>query len=135
ELGNLGLSNMFDHPKPLGLLSRCIHLATSEDDIVLDFFCGSATTAHAAMVLNSQDGGARRFIMMQLPEVCDKDSPTFRAGFNTIADFAKERIRRAGRKVKEDNALSQPKLDVGFRVLKVDTSNVKNVYYAPDGVG
>jgi adenine-specific DNA-methyltransferase len=106
-------------------------------DIILDFFSGSATTAHAVIQLNAEDGGHRKFIMVQLPEKCDEKSEAYKAGYKTICEIGKERIRRAGKKIREENAdnssLLTPnsKLDTGFRVLKCDTSNMKDVYYNP----
>lgn len=100
--------------------------------MILDFFAGSATTAHAVMQLNAKDGDNRKFIMAQLSELCDEGSEAFKAGYKTIADIGKERIRRAGKKIKEENATTAPDLDIGFRVLKVDTSNMQDVYYNPD---
>ena len=136
ELKDLGLSGVFDNPKPSRLFKRAIYLASSleKDDIILDFFAGSSTTASAVMLLNAEDGGARRFIMMQLPEPCDVASEAFKAGFASIAEVSKERIRRAGAKIKAANATTAPNLDIGFRVLKIDTSNMADVYYAPDAV-
>lgn len=136
ELKELGLNGVFDNPKPSRLFKRAIYLASSleKNDIILDFFAGSSTTASAVMLLNAEDGGARRFIMIQLPEPCDEASEAFRAGFASIADVSKERIRRTGAKIKADNATTAPNLDVGFRVLKIDTSNMEDVYYAPDAV-
>jgi adenine-specific DNA-methyltransferase len=136
ELKDLGLNGVFDNPKPSRLFKRAIYLASSieKDDIILDFFAGSSTTASAVMLLNAEDGGARRFIMMQLPEPCDKASEAFKAGFASIAEVSKERIRRAGPKIKASNATTAPNLDIGFRVLKVDTSNMADVYYTPDAV-
>ena len=103
-----------------------------KNDIIFDFFSGSATTAHAVMQLNAEDGGNRKFIMVQLAEVCDPKSEAYKAGYKTIADIGKERIRRAGQKIKSDNTNTAPDLDIGFRVLKVDSSNMKDVYYTPD---
>jgi adenine-specific DNA-methyltransferase len=127
---------VFDFPKPHSLVQRALRLGTAENDIVLDFFSGSATTAHAVMALNADDGGKRRYIMVQLPEVCDEKSAALNAGYNTIAEIGKERIRRAGKKIKDDNAnkVGIDQLDIGFRVLKIDSSNMKDVYYAPDTV-
>jgi len=124
----------FDTPKPSSMLKRVLQLATREDDIILDFFSGSATTAHAVMQLNAEDGGNRKFIMVQLPEVCDPKSEAYKAGYKTIAEIGKERIRRAGNKIKAENAdkAGIDQLDIGFRVLKVDSSNMKEVYYTPD---
>ena len=104
------------------------------DDIVLDFFSGSATTAHAVMQLNAEDGGHRKFIMVQLPEVTDEKSEAHKAGYKTICEIGKERIRRAGKKIKEDSPLTTQGLDIGFRVLKCDTSNMKEIFYRPDEV-
>jgi adenine-specific DNA-methyltransferase len=136
ELKELGLSGVFDNPKPTRLLQRAIFLASAaaKDEIVMDFFAGSSTTASAVMSLNATDGGHRRFIMIQLPEECDKESEAFKAGFKVISDISKERIRRSGAKLKAENATTAPNLDIGFRVLKIDTSNMKDVYYAPDAV-
>lgn len=128
---------VMDFPKPVGLLEELIQqAATDKACIVLDFFSGSATTAHAVMSLNALDGGLRRFVMVQLPESCDDKSAAINAGYKTIADIGKERIRRAGNRVKQDNA-GKPgidKLDVGFRVFKIDSSNMKEVFYTPDAV-
>lgn len=136
ELKELGLGGIFNNPKPSRLFQRAVYLTSSaaKDDIILDFFAGSSTSASAVMALNAQDGGKRRFIMMQLPEICERTSEAFKAGFTTIADFSKERIRRAGKKMRADSATTVPDLDVGFRVLKIDTSNMMDVYYAPDAV-
>jgi adenine-specific DNA-methyltransferase len=123
----------FDGPKPVRLLRRILTLAnTQPDDIVLDFFSGSATTAHAIMQLNAEDGGKRKFIMVQLPEVCAEDSEAAKAGYKNICEIGKERIRRAGDKIKGDNPLGTAELDTGFRVLKLDSSNMKDVYYTPE---
>lgn len=124
---------IFDFPKPLTLLKTLLNIgSTSKEDIVFDFFSGSATTAHAVMQLNAEDNGNRKFIMVQLPEVCDEKTEAFKAGYKTIAEIGKERIRRAGKKIKEENPLTTQNLDIGFRVFKVDTSNMKEVYYTPD---
>ena len=138
-------------------------ISTEGDDIILDFFAGSATTAHAVMQLNAEDGGDRKFIMVQLPEPCDENSEAFKAGYKTIAEISKERIRRAGKKILEEFTAKDAKntnkegrglfsesdrekfrdicafrgskdLDVGFRVLKVDSSNMADVYYTPDAI-
>jgi adenine-specific DNA-methyltransferase len=118
----------FDTPKPTRLIERMLRLATgtTDENLVLDFFAGSGTTAHAVLKLNQEDNGKRKFILVQLPE------PTGRENYKTIADIAKERIRRAGAKIKADAAITAPDLDIGFRVLKIDTSNMKDVYYTPD---
>lgn len=123
---------LFDNPKPTRLLSRVLQLGLGTGEIILDFFSGSATTAHAVMQLNAEDGGNRKFIMVQLPEACDKESEAYKAGFKNICEIGKERIRRAGKKVKEENATTAPDLDIGFRVLKLDSSNMRDVYYTPD---
>ena len=123
----------FDYPKPVELLKRCLSLYTNKDSIVLDFFSGSATTAHAVMQLNAEDGGNRKFIMVQLPEKTDEKSEAYKAGYKNICEIGKERIRRAGKKIKEDNKDKEgiEKLDTGFRVLKLDSSNMEDVYYTP----
>ena len=129
--GNL---TVFENPKPVGLLEHIVKAGSNPDSIVLDFFCGSATTAHAVMSVNGQDGGSRRHIMVQLPEECGEKSEAAKAGFANISDIAKERIRRAGSLVKEAHPENASKLDLGFRVLKVDGSNMKDVYYSPDNI-
>lgn len=116
----------FDTPKPVRLIDRMLTIATDKDSLVLDFFSGSATTAHAVMKKNAEDGGQRKFIMVQLPE--KSASPQY----DTLCDIGEERIRRAGAKIKEENPMGTADLDVGFRVLKCDTSNMKDVYYTPD---
>ena len=123
---------MFDNPKPTTLLNALMRLSMHDDSIILDFFSGSATTAHAVMQLNAEDGGHRKFIMVQLPEPCDENSEAYKAGYKNICEIGKERIRRAGEKIKEENPLTTQDLDVGFRVLKLDDSNMKDVYYAAD---
>jgi adenine-specific DNA-methyltransferase len=122
---------IFDTPKPNKLLDRILRIATDQDSIILDFFSGSATTAHAVMQLNAEDGGKRKFIMVQLPEVADENSEAFKAGYKNICEIGKERIRRAGAKIKSDNPLTTQDLDIGFRVLKLDSSNMQDVYYTP----
>jgi adenine-specific DNA-methyltransferase len=125
---------IFDFPKPISLLKDLVKVGAKEDSIILDFFSGSATTAHAVMQLNAEDGGKRKFIMVQLPEPCDENSDAYKTGYKTIAEIGKERIRRAGKKIKEDNK-DKPgieNLDIGFRVLKLDSSNMKDVYYTPE---
>lgn len=127
---------VFDGPKPVRLLSVLLRIAnTSADSIILDFFSGSATTAHAVMQLNAEDGGHRKFIMVQLPELCDEKSEAYKAGYPNICEIGKERIRRAGRKIKEEAGLTAPAdLDIGFRCLRLDESNMQQVYYTPDEV-
>ena len=121
---------VFDGPKPVRLLKTLAVIANlKDDDIVMDFFSGSATTAHAVMQLNAEDGGHRKFIMVQLPEETDEKSEAYKAGYKNICEIGKERIRRAARKIKEEKP--DAKFDGGFRVLKCDTSNMKDVYYSP----
>ncbi len=148
-----GILTIFENPKPTELIGHLLKLASDKDSLVLDFFAGSSTTAHAVMQLNAEDGGNRRFIMVQLPEVCDEKSEAAKAGYKTIAEISKERIRRAGKKIKEELASKQTSasstgqaslldaakpaessLDTGFRVLKVDSSNMNDVFYNPDAV-
>lgn len=123
--------SFFSYPKPVSLLRLLINSIEENDGYVLDFFSGSATTAHAVMQLNAEDGGHRKFIMVQLPEKTEEKSEAYKAGYKTICEIGKERIRRAGAKIKEEAGLAAPNLDVGFRVLKCDTSNMKEVYYNP----
>lgn len=118
----------FDFSKAVELMKYILSIS-SKDAIILDFFSGSATTAHAVMQLNAEDGGKRKFIMVQLPEICDEKSEAYKAGYKTISEIGKGRIRRAGKKIKEENPLTTQDLDVGFRVLKLDSSNMKDVYY------
>ena len=140
ELSELfGVTKLFTHPKPSKLLYHLCKICTDNNDCILDFFSGSATTAHAVMQLNAEDGGHRKFIMVQLPEKCDESSEAYKAGYKNICEIGKERIRRAGEKnLKEqlannNSTLNSPnsKLDIGFRVLKLDSTNMKDVYYAP----
>ena len=106
-------------------------VASDKDSIILDFFSGSATTAHAVLQLNAEDGGKRKFIMVQLPEETDPKTEAYKAGYKNICEIGKERIRRAGKRIKEESPLTTQNLDTGFRVLKLDSSNMKDVYYAP----
>ena len=130
-----GIQKLMDYPKPVRLLLKLLASYRGTDDyIVLDFFSGSATTAHAAIKLNAQDGGKRKFIMVQLPEATDEKKEAYKAGYKTICEIGKERIRRAGRKIKEESGLAAQNLDIGFRVLKCDTSNMKEIFYRPDEV-
>ena len=123
----------FDNPKPVYVAKKLIStLCKNENDIILDFFSGSATTAHAVMQLNAEDGGHRKFIMVQLPEKCDEASEAYKAGYKNICEIGKERIRRAGDKIKSESPVTTQDLDIGFRVLKLDDTNMKDVYYAPD---
>jgi len=126
-----GSREFFSYPKPSVLLKRMVQIGSSEKCLILDFFSGSATTAHACMQLNAEDGGNRKFIMVQLPEKTDEKSEAFKAGYKNICEIGKERIRRAGEKIKAEHATTAPNLDIGFRVLKVAESNMKDVYYSP----
>lgn len=167
ELASIFDGYLFDFPKPVEIIRQLIQQVTAPEDIILDFFSGSATTAHAVMQLNAEDGGHRKFIMVQLPEKCDEESEAYKAGYKNICEIGKERIRRAGEKIQEARleaiALSKhewdqtcyyvehqeecdrlghlpdeyfekehPPIDTGFRVLKLDNTNMKDVYYAPD---
>ena len=136
DLESIGLNDFFDFPKPISLVKEFILGATiltkNRNDIILDFFSGSATTAHAVMKLNAEDSGNRKFIMVQLPEKTDENSEAYKAGYKNICEIGKERIRRAGRKIKEEAGLQAQNLDTGFRVLKLDSSNMEDVYYTPE---
>lgn len=124
---------VFEYSKDPDILKRMISYVTSQSgDIILDFFSGSASTAHAVMQLNAEDGGKRQFVMVQLPELCGEKSEAYKAGYKTICDIGKERIRRAGKKIKEESPLTTQDLDIGFRVLKLDDSNMTDVYYSAD---
>lgn len=125
-------ANVMSFPKPPELIKRMASIGSHQDSIVLDFFSGSATTAHAVMQLNLEDGGYRKFIMVQLPEKCDEKSEAYKAGYKNICEIGKERIRRAGDKIKSESPMTTQDLDIGFRVLKLDDTNMKDVYYAPD---
>lgn len=163
EMTNIfGNLTTFENPKPTGLILNTLRAGSTPDSIILDFFAGSATTAHAVMQLYAEDGGNRKFIMVQLPEPCDEKSEAFKAGYKSIAEISKERIRRAGKKISADYAVirrlkvneesenlfsgtdqknnlrefakSADNLDIGFRVLKIDSSNMAEVYYTPDAI-
>lgn len=121
----------FDFAKPIELLVFLIKIVNDENSLILDFFSGSATTAHAVMQLNAEDGGKRKFIMVQLQEECSENSEAYKAGYKNICEIGKERIRRAGKKIKEENPLTTQDLDIGFRVLKCDSSNMEDVYFTP----
>ena len=140
---------IFQSPKSVDTIKQLLMMASKKDSMVMDFFAGSATTAHAVMQLNAEAGGNRKFIMVQLPELCDEKSEAFKAGYKTIADIGKERIRRAGKKIKDElkkkqalplddsdssSSPSPESMDIGFRVLRIDTSNMAEVYYTPDTV-
>ena len=131
ELLQLFGKNVFSNPKPSQLLSHLIGIGLNPNDIALDFFAGSSTTAHAVMQLNAEDGGNRKFIMVQLPEAVDEKHEAYKAGYKTIAEISKERIRRAGAQILEGDCHENWNKDIGFRVLKVDTSNMQDVYYQP----
>ena len=130
---NLMGDKTFDNPKNINLIIRCLKMIVKfdKDSLIIDFFSGSATTAHAVMQLNAEDGGKRKFIMVQLPEVCAENSEAYKAGYKNICEIGKERIRRAGKKIKEENPLTTQDLDIGFRVLKCDSSNMEDVYFTP----
>lgn len=126
-----GNAKIFPYPKPSEFIKKLVSVITSTDqDVILDFFSGSASTAHAVMQLNAEDGGRRKFIMVQLPEKCDEASEAYKAGYKTICEIGKERIRRAGGKIKAEHPVAQ--LDTGFRVFRVDESNMEDVYYHPE---
>ncbi len=129
-LKSLEMSKIFDFSKPVDLIKHFVMLATSKEDIILDFFSGSATTTQAVMSQNIEDGGNRKFIMVQLPETIDEKTEAYKAGYKTICDIGKERIRRAAKKIHEEHP--NAKFDDGFRVLKLDDSNMNDVYYVAD---
>lgn len=129
DMGELG--NYFDYPKPVVLMKYLSKMYSEKDDIVLDFFSGSATTAHAVMQLNAEDGGNRKFIMVQIPEETPEDSEARKAGYNTIPEIARERIRRAGKKIKEESPLTTADLDTGFRAFRLDEGNYEDVKRSP----
>jgi adenine-specific DNA-methyltransferase len=132
RLARLIGKSTFDYPKDETIIKKFVEMTTGADDSILDFFSGSATTAHSVIQLNAEDGGKRKFIMVQLPEVTDDKSEAAKAGYKNICEIGKERIRRAGANIKADSPLTTSSLDVGFRVLKLDSSNMKDVYYTPD---
>ena len=123
--------SLFDNPKPLGFMKRILQLCTNKDSIILDFFSGSATTAHAVLDLNSINNEKRKYILVQLPEKCDEKSIAYKNGYKTICDIGEERIKRAVAKIKEE---TNADIDYGFRVYKVDTTNMKDVYYMPNNL-
>ena len=125
---------VFETPKPMELILHFLRLASKDGDIILDFFSGSSAAAHAVMQLNAEDGGNRKFIMVQLPELTDENSEAYKAGYKTICEIGKERIRRAGRKIKTDSPLTTQDLDTGFRGLKLDSSNMEDIYYTPKDI-
>lgn len=131
RLRSLMDGHMFDFPKDEFVLKEIIEMVTEGEDIILDFFAGSSTTAHSVMLQNAADGGNRRYIMVQLPETVNANSAAFSAGYKTISEVSRERIIRAGNKILEENGHPDWKRDVGFRVLVIDTSNMKDVFYIP----
>lgn len=126
---------LFDFPKPVIYLKQFVQLFSDSNDIILDFFSGSATTAHAVMQLNAEDGGHRKFILVQLPEKTDEKSEAFKAGYPNICEIGKERIRRAGKKIREEAGEAAALQDFGFRCLRLDSSNMEDVYYEPEKLG
>ena len=130
EILKLFETKVFDTAKLTAPIKRMLNF-TDKNALILDFFSGSATTAHAVMQLNAEDGGNRKFIMVQLPELTDEKSEAYKAGYKNICEIGKERIRRAGAKIKADSPLTTQNLDTGFRVLKLDSSNMKEVFYSP----
>lgn len=134
EVRGLFGTQVFDFPKPVGLMAKFIEQLLEPDDVLVDLFAGSCTSAHATIEVNTQLGGNRRFVMVQVAEPCGEKSNARREGFTTIAQLGRERIRRAGKTVKDKAGLHGQHLDIGFRVLKVDTSNMKDVYYKPDAL-
>lgn len=127
-------NKLFQNPKPIELIMDFLRIGTNVNSYILDFFAGSATTAHAVMQLNAEDGGNRKFIMVQIPEQTDEKSEAHKAGYHTIAEISKERIRRAGQKIKQEKP-DAADLDIGFRVLKIDSSNMADIYYNPQQIG
>jgi adenine-specific DNA-methyltransferase len=128
EVTGIFNGKIFSFPKPTSLIKHFLNIINDKDALVLDFFSGSATTAHAVMQLNAEDGGNRKYIMVQVPEKTDNDSEAFKAGYKTICEIGKERIRRAAKRIKEETGAD---IDYGFRVLKLDSTNMEDVYYAP----
>ena len=127
----MGNAKIFPFPKPSNFLKQLLMVGTEKDSIIVDFFSGSGTTAHATMQLNVEDGGHRKFIMVQIPELCDEKSEAYKAGYKTICDIGKERIHRAGRKIKEEASLMAQNLDIGFRCLRLDSTNMEDVAARP----
>jgi adenine-specific DNA-methyltransferase len=134
EIKTLFTELVFDTPKPVGLIKFLIDLSTSKDSIILDFFSGSSSTAHSVISKNCEDGGKRKFIQVQLPEPTEENSESFKLGYKTISEIGKERIRRSGKKVKEENPLLSGNLDIGFKVFKLDSSNIKGWDGLPDNL-
>lgn len=134
RLRSLMNGEFFDFPKDEEVIKNLISAFSKKKSLILDFFSGSATTAHAIMQLNSEDGGNRKFIMVQLPEKTEEKSEAFKAGYKNICEIGKERIRRAGKKIKEESPLTTQDLDTGFRVLKLDSTNMQDIYYSPKDI-
>lgn len=132
EIDELMGDKVFTFPKPTNLIKYLIQTIHNPNALILDFFSGSSTTAHSVFKANIEDMGKRSFIMIQLPEACDEKSEAKKAGYNSICDLGEERIRRAGKKIKEEAGLMADGLDIGFRVFKIDDSNMKDIYYRPD---
>ena len=128
----MGNAKIFPFPKPSSFIKQLLMVGTEKDSVILDFFSGSATTAHSTMKLNSEDGGKRKFILVQISEPCSEESEAYKLGYKNICEIGKERIRRAGKKIKEDNPLTTQNLDTGFRVFKLDDSNMKDIYYGAE---
>ena len=131
QLKELFENAYFDYPKSIGFIINTLYMGAEQDSIILDFFSGSATTAHAVMQLNAEDGGNRKFILVQLPEETTEDSEAYKAGYKNICEIGMERIRRAGKKIKEENPLTTQDLDTGFRVFRVESSNYEEVEHTP----
>lgn len=137
EYGTEAVKNLFngkkyfDFPKPVETIKETLRFGSNKDSIIMDFFSGSGTTAQSVIELNAEDGGNRKFICVQLPELLESDDFAYIDGYKTIPEIAEERIRRAGKKIKEENQMTAPNLDIGFRVLKLDSSNMKDIYYKP----
>lgn len=131
EILDLFGDKVFDTPKPVGFIKKIIELATSDDDLILDFFSGSATTAHAVLKHNAEHNKKCKFIMIQVQESLDEKSVAANNGYNNLAEVGKERIRRAGQKIEQENLINNADLDIGFRVLKLDESNMNDIYYSP----
>ena len=134
EMRELLGNRVFSFPKPVELIKKFIKICTTKDSIVLDFFSGSSSTAHALMKFNMEEQTNNKFIMVQLPEETPEISEASNAGYNNICEIGKERIRRAGKQIKDENPLTTQELDIGFRVLKIDSSNMEDVYYTPDHI-
>jgi len=132
ELRDLMGASVFTSPKPIRYMTRLLQIGSNKDSLVLDFFSGSSSTAHTIIKMNAEDGGNRKFIMVQLPEATDEKSEAYKAGYKNICEIGKERIRRAGKKIKEESPLTTQNLDTGFRVLKLDSSNMNDVFYTPE---